>query len=81
MGCDCADSGAGRAEGGRDGLVDYGRDEGSVMTRCPVCGEFADYCQGHGEIGDPMGATILEQHEDGDHSSCATYDDGECVGL
>lgn len=39
-------------------------------SRCPVCGEFIDYCQGHGEIGDPEGARILAQHDDDDHSEC-----------
>lgn len=37
---------------------------------CPVCGEPMDYCQGHGEIGDPMGYKILRQHDYGDHSEC-----------
>lgn len=37
---------------------------------CPVCGDRADYCQGHGVIGDPIGAAILANHDDGDHSHC-----------
>lgn len=37
---------------------------------CPVCGEQTDYCQGHGEIGDPTGYIILRAHDNGDHSRC-----------
>lgn len=40
------------------------------ISSCPACGQPIDYCQGHGEIGDPEGARILEQHDDGDHSDC-----------
>lgn len=39
---------------------------------CPACGEDIQYCQGHGEIGDPEGAAILAMHDDGDHSRCAS---------
>lgn len=28
---------------------------------CPACGEESDYCLGHGPIGDPAGAAILDQ--------------------
>ena len=38
--------------------------------RCPACGEFIDYCQGHGEIGDPWGFATLTAHDAGDHESC-----------
>lgn len=38
--------------------------------RCVVCGEFVDYCQGHGEIGDPHGYAIMVAHDNGDHSAC-----------
>ena len=31
---------------------------------CPACGEPADYCQGHGEIGDPEGFAIVQEWED-----------------
>lgn len=31
--------------------------------RCPVCGEFPDYCQGHGEIGDPEGYALLVKYD------------------
>jgi hypothetical protein len=37
---------------------------------CPACGEPIDFCQGHGEIGDPRGALTLDMHDDGDHSFC-----------
>lgn len=39
-------------------------------SSCPVCGEPIDYCQGHGEIGDPFGAAILADHDDGKHEQC-----------
>lgn len=38
--------------------------------RCPACGEVIDYCQGHGPIGDPAGAEVLERHDDDDHTYC-----------
>ncbi len=40
------------------------------VSRCPACGNPIDYCQGHGEIGDPIGFTILREHDDGDHERC-----------
>lgn len=46
-------------------------------ARCPACGEAIDYCQGHGVIGDPDGAIILDMHDVGDHSRC--HPDG-CEG-
>ena len=42
---------------------------------CPVCG---DYCQGHS---DPLGAEILEDHDDGDHKRCHTDADCDPDGL
>jgi hypothetical protein len=45
----------------------YGYD----FARCPACGELMDYCQGHGEIGDPYGYAILQAHDNGDHSMCS----------
>lgn len=42
----------------------------SLGEPCPACGEFADYCQGHGEIGDPDGHEILSNHDDGKHGDC-----------
>lgn len=52
-------------------LVSYGA--------CPACGDSIDYCQGHGEIGDPWGYRVLRLHDDGDHSLCVRTIDG-CVG-
>ena len=40
------------------------------LSLCPACGEPIDYCQGHGEIGDPAGFAILEAHDADDHSDC-----------
>lgn len=37
---------------------------------CPACGEPIDYCQGHGEIGDPEGHAVLVAHEEGQHALC-----------
>ena len=37
---------------------------------CPACGSQIDYCQGHGEIGDPHGARILAEHDEGFHANC-----------
>lgn len=39
-------------------------------STCPACGSSIDYCQGHGELGDPTGAAILAAHGAGDHSRC-----------
>ena len=39
-------------------------------ARCPVCADPIDYCQGHGEIGDPAGFARLAAHDDGDHTRC-----------
>ena len=44
-------------------LIDY-------SAVCPVDGEMADYCQGHGLIGDPVGHRIMWQHDNDDHSGC-----------
>ena len=40
------------------------------ISRCPACGEPIDYCQGHGEIGDPEGRAALDLHDLGDHGYC-----------
>lgn len=37
---------------------------------CPACGQAIDYCQGHGEIGDPEGFKVLERHDNGNHEFC-----------
>lgn len=41
-----------------------------IISRCPACGDPIDYCQGHGRIGDPIGASILSAHDDGLHGRC-----------
>lgn len=51
-------------------------DLGEYVSTCPACGSPIDYCQGHGEIGDPNGHLILEMHDAGDHSAC--HEDGDC---
>ena len=38
---------------------------------CPVCLEPMDYCQGHGEIGDPEGFAILQEYYKNDENSAA----------
>lgn len=40
------------------------------ISRCPACGSPIDYCQGHGEIGDPAGFDILDLHDQGKHGTC-----------
>lgn len=44
--------------------------DGEIVSRCPACGSPMDYCQGHGEIGDPAGWAVLEAHDEGDHTQC-----------
>lgn len=41
-----------------------------LESRCPACGDLIDYCQGHGEIGDPVGRAILDCHDAGEHDDC-----------
>lgn len=53
-----------------DELIDYDDGEFIAGGGCPACGDPIDYCQGHGEIGDPIGAMILKQHDDGFHDGC-----------
>lgn len=48
-----------------------------ISSRCPACGSPMDYCQGHGEVGDPYGYQILQMHDAGDHSQCHPE---ECEG-
>lgn len=40
---------------------------------CPVCGSPIDYCPGHGEISDPTGHAILNDHDHGNHRRCDPY--------
>jgi len=42
----------------------------TAFARCPACGDPHDYCQGHGEIGDPDGRAIVDAHDDGEHTNC-----------
>lgn len=51
-------------------LRDAAMGEAESVSRCPVCGDPIDYCQGHGQIGDPIGASILSAHDDGYHGRC-----------
>lgn len=49
----------------------FGDDEPTDdVERCHVCGEPNDYCQGHGETGDPRGWRIALAHDFGDHTEC-----------
>jgi hypothetical protein len=57
-------------------------DETSYLVEvsiCPACGEPIDYCQGHGEIGDPDGFAILEAHDNDDHGECHQL--SECQAI
>ena len=45
-------------------------DQDEEVSRCPACGEFIDYCPGHGDLGDPILAAVLRAHDDGDHHAC-----------
>ena len=59
--------------GDEDGVEEY-------VSVCPACGAYIDYCQGHGAIGDPHGARVLEAHDDGIHDGChpAAIYNGQC---
>ena len=46
------------------------REDEEYVSRCPACGDVIDYCQGHGEMGDPAGFAILAAHDEDDHSGC-----------
>lgn len=41
-----------------------------LIERCPACGNPIDYCQGHGEMGDPYGFAILINHDVDRHRLC-----------
>ena len=61
-------------------LNDYPSDEDEdeeYVSVCPACGEFIDYCHGHGVIGDPAGAAILDAHNLDDHALCVIDCDSE----
>ena len=40
------------------------------FEHCPACGAPIEWCQGHGELGDPDGFLILALHDNDDHSEC-----------
>ena len=43
---------------------------------CPACGDYIDYCQGHGRISDPLGYHIVSDHHDFDkHDRCHSASD------
>jgi hypothetical protein len=44
--------------------------EREVVSHCPVCGDVIDYCQGHGQIGDPQGFSIMNDHDNDEHQRC-----------
>ena len=46
------------------------------FSRCPACGDWSDYCQGHGSS-DIRATEIFEKHDDGDHSMCVIDCEGE----
>lgn len=50
-------------------------------ARCPACADPIDFCQGHGPIGDPIGARILDQHDSGDHADCDPRGCDETGGI
>ena len=58
------------SETGADVLDSFEDCDPDWIADCPACGEPADYCTGHGEIGDPKGAALLAAHDDNDHSMC-----------
>lgn len=65
---------------GTDALLDGWGDPAEMeywmsQARCPACGDWIDYCQGHGDLGDPDGARILALHDDDDHSECHSMAD------
>lgn len=47
------------------------------LSRCPACGDYMDYCQGHGDLGDPDGAAILAEHDNDEHGNC--HPKSDCV--
>lgn len=44
--------------------------EAYLVEACPACGDPISYCLGHGEAGDHFGFLVLQQHDEGDHTSC-----------
>lgn len=56
--------------------LDDNLDDNEEYTCCPACGSPIDYCQGHGEIGDPAGHAVLVAHDNDDHTQC--HPDADC---
>ena len=52
---------------GSAGYLDalLGQNGGEIISACPACAEPIDYCQGHGQIGDPAGRAILDAEQEG----------------
>lgn len=48
----------------------HGETDDEEPASCPACGEYIDFCMGHGPIGDPVGFDILDRHDNDDHSRC-----------
>lgn len=44
--------------------------ERAYEPTCPACGDVIEYCPGHGEMGDPLGYAILQDHDAGRHDGC-----------
>lgn len=51
-------------------VTEFDASETESVSLCVVCAEPIDYCQGHGRIADPIGASILSAHDDGYHGRC-----------
>lgn len=61
-------------EGYCENYHSHNEDE-EMNSRCPVCGDPVDYCQGHGEIGDPVGFEFMQLHDEGLHALCHPFSD------
>ena len=55
---------------GNYGEDQFDDDDWDELSFCPACGQSSDYCQGHGEIGDPVGFATLTAHDNDDHAGC-----------
>jgi len=51
-------------------MAEVPRPPEEFVSSCPACGYPIDYCQGHGEVGDPVGFAVLTAHDDGNHEDC-----------
>lgn len=66
---------------GEDQFRDDDPDEWEELSFCPACGQSSDYCQGHGEIGDPAGFAVLLAHDINDHSGCNVHGCEEAYNI